>query len=298
VPTAGELLGRELARPLGLPIELGRRALEALRDPAGTSAALRERATAVWHTVTAAMPAPADTPLNRPIGPHRRFDWLTLDLDAVKHVKNRLGGTVNDVVLSTVAGGMRRFLARRDVAVDGLGYRIVVPVSVRAPEERGEVSNRASGWLLTLPVDERSPRRRHARVCQLTEQCKASKQALGPEALLDVVELAGPLVFALGVRLTSRLAPYNLIVTNVPGPQIPLYLLGAPLVAGYPVVPLFQNQGVAIAILSYLGRLFVGVNADWDLVPDVDGLIHDLGASFDELYEAAERRRPAARASA
>ena len=298
VPTAGELLGRELARPFALPIDLGRRALDALRDPAATYAAFGERAAAVWHTVTAAMPSPADTPLNRPIGPHRRFDWLTLDLDAVKHVKNRLGGTVNDVVLSTVAGGMRRFLARREVAVDRLGYRIVVPVSVRAPEERGQTSNRASGWLLTLPVDERSPRRRHVRICQLTEQCKASKQALGPEALLDVVELAGPLVFALGVRLTSRLAPYNLIVTNVPGPQIPLYLLGAPLVAGYPVVPLFQNQGVAIAILSYLGRLFVGVNADWDLVPDVDVLVGDLGAAFDELSDAAERRRPAARASA
>src|SRR5207244_192396 len=172
------------------------------------------------------------------------------------------------------------------------------PVSVRAPEERGTASNRASGWLMTIPIDERDPVRRHTRVCALTEQRKASKQALGPEALLDVVELAGPLVFALGVRLTSRLAPYNLIVTNVPGPQIPLYLLGAPLVAGYPVVPLFQNQGVAIAILSYLGRLFVGVNADWDLVPDVDRLVRDLGEAFDELSDAAGRARAAARASA
>src|SRR5581483_2381668 len=90
-----------------------------------------------------------------------------------------------------------------------------------------------------------------------------------------------------GVRLTSRLSPYNLIVTNVPGPQVPLYLLGAPLLGGYPLVPLFENQGVAIAIFSYCGRLFIGLNADWDLVPDVDLLALDLRASFDELRDAA-----------
>ncbi len=298
VPSPAALFRDEVARRLAMPLDLARRAGRALRDPAAAAAALRERAGAVWQTVSAAMPLPADTPLNRPIGPHRRFDWLTLDLDAVKLVKNRLGGTVNDVVLSVVAGGMARFLDRRALATDGLCYRVVVPVSVRAPEERGQMSNRASGWLLTLPLDERHPRRRHARICELTEHRKASKQALGPEALLEVVELAGPLVFSLGVRLTSRLAPYNLIVTNVPGPQVPLYLLGAPLVAGYPVVPLFGNQGVAIAIFSYLGRLFVGVNADWDLVPDLDCLVTDLTLAFEELRATAERRRPPARASA
>src|SRR5262249_26461348 len=159
---------------------------------------------------TAAMPLPADTPLNRPIGPHRRLGWLALDLAAAKHVKNRLGGTVNDVCLSIVAGGMRRVLRPRPVAGGRRRSVRVLPVSVRAPEERGTASNRASGWLMSLPLDEANPARRHARVCELTAQRKTSKQALGPEALLDVVELAGPLVFALGVRLTSRLSPYNL----------------------------------------------------------------------------------------
>jgi hypothetical protein len=134
-------------------------------------------------------------------------------------------------------------------------------------------------------------------VCALTEQRKASNQALGPEALFDVVELAGPLVFALGVRLTSRLAPYNLIVTNVPGPQVPLYMLGARLVAGYPLVPLFENQGVAVALLSYDGQLFVGLNADWDLVPDLERLAADVRESFAELCEVAERRRAPRRAA-
>src|SRR5204863_5252495 len=156
-----------------------------------------------------------------------------------------------DVCLSTVVGAMRRFLRRRAVVLDGIAYRVVVPVSVRAPEERGTASNRASGWLMCMPLDEPRAERRHASVCDLTAHRKTSKQALGPEALMDVVELAGPLVFALGVRLTARLSPYNLIVTNVPGPPVPLYLLGAPLVCGYPVVPLFENQGVAVAIFSY-----------------------------------------------
>src|SRR5262249_7520458 len=209
VPSGVALLRDELVHSLAMPIGLARRAGEALRAPAAAGAALGERAAAVWYTVNAAMPPPADTPLNRPIGPHRRFDWLTLDLAAVKQVKNRLGGTVDDVVLSTVAGGMRRFLSRRFVVLDGLCYRVVVPVSVRAPEERGQANNRVTGWLLTLPLDERSARRRHARICELTEQRKASKQALGPEALLDVVELAGPLVFSLGMRLTSPPPPDN-----------------------------------------------------------------------------------------
>jgi len=297
-PSGSVLVADEMLRRLGTPVGLARRAAGALRAPSEAAAALRERANAVWQTITAAMPLPGDTPLNRPIGPHRRLDWLDLDLDAVKQVKNRLGGTVNDVVLAIVAGGMRRFLRRRGVALEGLHYRVVVPVSVRSEGERGVASNRASGWLMSLPLDERDPRRRHARIAALTEQRKSSKQALGPEALLDVVELAGPLVFALGVRLTSRLAPYNLIVTNVPGPQIPLYLLGAQMVAGYPLVPLFENQGAAIALLSYFGRLFIGVNVDWDLVPDPGDLVADLREAFAELAGVVERRRPPARASA
>ncbi len=295
-PSAGTLVWDEMMRRLATPLDVVRRLGDALAEPARTRTVLAERMRAVWHTITAAMPLPADTPLNRAIGPHRRLGWLDIDLDAVKGVKNRLGGTVNDVGLSTVAGGMRRFLRRRGVPVETLRYRVVVPVSVRAPEERGTASNRASGWLMSLPVGESDPALRHARVCVMTAKRKSSKQALGPEALLDVVELAGPLLFAAGVRITSRLSPYNLIVTNVPGPPIPLYLLGARLLAGYPVVPLFENQGVAIAIFSYLGRLFVGVNADWDLVPDVEDLVADLREAFAELVATAEDQ-PASRAS-
>jgi WS/DGAT/MGAT family acyltransferase len=296
-PGRFQLVRDEVARRTATPFVLARRLVGAVRDPGPARAGLAERLGAVWQTIAAGLPTPSDTPLNRPIGPHRRVDWLTFDLAEAKAVKNRLGGTVNDVILTTVAGAMRRFLGRRGVAVERLTYRAVVPVSVREPGEPSAPSNRASGWLLPLPLDDADPRRRHDRVCRLTAQRKATKQALGPDALLGVVELAGPVVLSLGVRLTSRLAPYNLLITNVPGPPVPLYLLGARLIAGYPVAPLFEHQGLAVAILSHNGKLCVGLNADWDLVPDLSAVVGDLAASFAELRLAAMGDAPASRAS-
>jgi WS/DGAT/MGAT family acyltransferase len=195
---------------------------------------------------------------------------------------------VNDVVLATVAGAVRRFLRRRRVSVRGLDYRIVVPVSVRAEGERGVMTNRASAWLMPLPIGEPDPRRRLAEVRATTVRLKASKQELGPEVLGRAIEYALPGILTLGVRLTARLHPYNLIVTNVPGPQMPLYLLGAQLLAGFPQVPLFENQGLGVAISSYRGALCWGFNADWDLVPDLDVFVAAVAASFAELHHAAQ----------
>jgi WS/DGAT/MGAT family acyltransferase len=233
-----------------------------------------------------ASPPPA-TPLNQPIGAHRRFDWLTLDLAEVKAVKSKLGGTVNDVALATVAGGLHHYLLARGTDVRGLSLRVVVPVSVRTEDERGQANNRASGWLLELPVHEPDPVKRLGAVAAETGKRKASRQELGPDVLGRVAEYFVPGVVGLGVRLLSRLHPYNLIVTNVPGPQIPLYLLGARLLSGYPQVPLFENQGLGIALFSYCGVLGFGFNADRDVVPDVDLFANLVGRGFAELAEAA-----------
>ncbi len=275
---------RSAVAPLALACDLGRRVL---RDPRGVWRGAAEAAAAVAATVQAGIRPPADTPLNRPIGPHRRFDWLIHPLDDVKAARRRLGGTVNDVVLATVAGGVRRFLAGRGADVRGLRFRAVVPVSVRGDAGRGAVDNRISGWLVELPVDEPDPRRRHLVVQMTTARLKETKQALGPEVLGRVAELALPGLLTLGVRLTSRLSPYNLIVTNVPGPPVPLHLLGARLLAGYPQVPLFANQGLGIALFSYVGQLCWGFNADWDLVPDLDRFVAAIDAAFRELCDAA-----------
>jgi hypothetical protein len=150
------------------------------------------------------------------------------------------------------------------------------------------MNNRASAWILSLPLDERDARRRYVHVRKTTEHLKRIRQARGAQILADLSELAGSLTFLhVGVRLMRRMNPYNLIVTNVPGPPVPLYLLGARLVAGYPMVPLFENQGLGVAIASYDDSLFWGFNADWDLVPDLNRFADDVETSFEELHALA-----------
>jgi WS/DGAT/MGAT family acyltransferase len=292
-PSGGDLLREELLRWTRLPLAATGIVRRFLRGEVGVRQALADGYAPVLEVVRAGLRGAAETPLNRPIGPHRRIDWGTTPIDRVKAVKNRLGGTVNDVVLATVAGAVRRFLKRRRVPIDGLDFRTIVPVSVRTAEEHGVMRNRASAWILSLPIDERDPRRRFARVRETTDALKRTRHALGAQILGELAELAGSLTFLhIGVRLMQRANPYNLIVTNVPGPPVPLYLLGARLVEGYPLVPLFENQALGVAIFSYEDRLFWGFNGDWDLVPDLNHFASDVATSFDELHAAAIDQEP------
>src|SRR5438309_988020 len=286
-PTPLALLRDEALRQVQRPIGLARWLGSTLRRPEVAPERVFERVAAAWETINAGLRGAARTPLNQPIGPHRRFDWLTLDLGEVKGVKERFGGTVNDVVLATVAGGVRRFLRKRRVTLEGMDYRIVVPVSVRSEDERGRFTNRASGWIMSLPIQERDPRRRLSKVRTTTKRLKESNQASGVEVLTQLAESVGSAAVSLGTRFASRLAPYNLTVTNTPGPQVPLYMLGARLRAGCPTVPLVRSQGLGVATFSYAGQLCWGFNADWDLVPDLNEFVHAIEDSFRELAEAA-----------
>ena len=286
-PSWGELLTDEVSRQVKAPLALARRLGRLWQEPDRAQAELQHSVGAVWDLITAGMHGAASTPLNRPIGPYRRFDWLSMDLAEVKQIKNALGGTINDVVLTTVAGALRRLFEQRRVNVDVLDYRAAVPVNVRAPEERTRMGNRVSAWLASLPLHERDPRRRFVAVHNMTADLKASRQARGAEALLELAEWAGPTLFGLGVQMVGLMQPYNIIVTNVAGPQVPLYLLGAQMVAGYPVVPLFENQGLGVALFSYNGQLCWGFNADWDLVPDLHDFVAGVARSFRELCAAA-----------
>ena len=282
-PSGASLLADGLARQASTPMAMARRLFAIASDPSGVGAGTREGMRALVDLAGVGASPPPATPLNQPISAHRRFDWLSLDLAEVKAVKAKLGGTVNDVALASVAGGLRRYFLGRGVDVEGLKLRVVVPVSVRTEDERGQASNRASGWLITLPLGEPDPMRRFAAVAAETTRRKVTRQELGPQVLGRVAEYAVPGVVGLGVRLLSRLHPYNLIVTNVPGPQVPLYLLGARLLAGYPQVPLFENQGLGIALFSYCGVLGFGFNADRDVVSDVDVLAAAVSQGFSEL---------------
>jgi WS/DGAT/MGAT family acyltransferase len=289
-PGRFELVLDEAIRRINGPLELVARALTH-RDEVVHS--VREGLEAISETLAAAMRPASPTPFNQPIGPHRRFDWTSFDLAEVRHIKNQLGGTVNDVVLATVAGAVRRFLERRRLNVCDLVFRAFVPVSVRVPEERGTLGNRVAGWLAELPVSEPDPHRRLAKVQETTAHLKESKQALGAEMLTQVGEWTGSTLLSLAVRLSTRFRPFNLVVTNVPGPQVPLYLLGARMLEIYPQVPLFVDQGMGIALFSYAGRLFWGVTADWDLLPDLRHFVEALQAAFAELRGLAREARPA-----
>jgi diacylglycerol O-acyltransferase len=287
-PSAWQLLRDAVARHAGTSVKFLQGLEDALQEPEAASERLVENLGAVLETINAGLQPATATPFNQPLGPHRRFDWLAIDLADVKAVKNQLGGTVNDVVLATVAGAVRRFLQHRRIKPDTVPYRVAIPVSTRPPEEYGTMGNRVAAWLIDLPIEERDPRRRLAAVRAATAALKESKQAQGFETLLQLAEWTGSVPLAAGARLATWMQPFNLVVSNVPGPQLPLYLLGAQVLKGYPLVPLFEHQCLGVAVLSYMGELCWGVNADWDRIPDLKVFIAAIRRSFEELCEAAK----------
>jgi diacylglycerol O-acyltransferase / wax synthase len=286
-PRGRELLRDDLLRRARASVNLARRVPEMIGHPGETGADLGERLSAFWGLLRALPSGAAETPFNQPIGPHRRMDWLRFDLREVKAVKNRLAGSINDVVLTSVAGAVRRFLRRRRVAIDGIDFRAVVPVNMRGEGEQATTGNRVSIWFTPLPVGESDPLRRFEIVRDITAGYKRSHSARGAEVLTETAEWTTSHVLGLAVRLVNSTRPYNLIVTNVPGPPVPFYLLDAPMVAAYPHVPLFENQGLGIALFSYGNSLYWGLVGDWDLVPDLHHLTEYLRESFEELREAA-----------
>jgi WS/DGAT/MGAT family acyltransferase len=287
-PSSLELWLDHWNRRLRIPVE----ALRSLRDFGGRVPDLQQeilkRINALAELAGYAIRSASDTPLNGRIGPHRRVDWLSMPLDDVKAVRRVLGCSVNDVVLATVTGAVRAYLIRRRVNPDRLDFRVSAPVSVRREEERGTLGNRVSSWILRLPIGETDAVKRVDDIRRVTQHLKKSEQALGVEMLMAAAEWAPAQLLSLGSRATS--APINMIVTNVPGPQIPLYMLGARLLAMFPQVPLLENTGLGIALFSYDGRLFWGFNADPDLIPDLPAFVQAIDNSFQELKAGASIR--------
>jgi WS/DGAT/MGAT family acyltransferase len=289
-PSGAELVASEAWRRTKRSIDLARSAAGAIATPVRAATAALDRAAGLAETFWGAMTPASETPLNPPaIGPHRRFDWTRTDLVEAKAVRAALGGTLNDVVLATVVGALRTFLQRRGVETSGLDFRALIPVSVRAQSERAALGNKVAQMLAALPIDEADPRRRIARVAETTMKLKQSHQVDATELLEEIGDWTATAVMTSTMRLAANRRTYNLIVTNVPGPQVPLYMIGAPLLETYPMVPLFSNQALGIALLSYDGSLYWGLNADWDAVPDLHDLVGDLRASFAELRDAAHR---------
>lgn len=287
-PSGAELLAGELVRRASKPFQLARSSVRALRQPEHFVDSIRDGANALAEVLSAGLRRAPQTSLNpRSIGPHRRFDWIRFDLGEIKQVRRKAGGTLNDVVLATVAGGIGRFLRGRGSQVpEGREFRALVPVSLRGEAERGTLGNRVAQVIAGLPVGERDPLKRLRAVKETTRRLKASRQIRGTELFEEISDWTATSLLTGVVRLAAAVRTYNLVVTNVPGPRRPLYLLEAPLLEIYPSVPLFSNQALGIALFSYHEGLFWGLNSDWDRMHDLHDLVDALALEFAELCKA------------
>jgi diacylglycerol O-acyltransferase len=194
---------------------------------------------------------------------------------------------VNDVVLATVTGAVRHYLMRRGANPRAIDFRVSAPVNMRKEPEKGSMGNRVSAWILRLPIEVEDPLAWVKGITETTQELKNSKQALGVEMLMQAAEYAPASLMALGARVAS--GPINMIVTNVPGPQFPLYTLGARMLEMQPLVPLLDGTGLGIALFSYDGKLHVGLNADYELVPDLGSFTALFAQAFMALADAAKR---------
>jgi WS/DGAT/MGAT family acyltransferase len=231
-------------------------------------------------------PAPASI-YNQPIGPHRRFNWVRVSLGDVKAIKNELGGTVNDVMLAIVTGGIGRHLRRRGVDTDGLVLKTMVPVSVRAELERGALGNKVAAMMAPLPVGEDDPIEALHQISERMKGLKESGQAVGAQRITELSGFAPPTVMSQAARVMQRQRFFNLVVTNVPGPQFPLFLMGREMIDVFPMVPLAPGQAFGVAIMSYNGKVNFGLVGDFDVMYDLDEVTGDFTDSLNDLAAAA-----------
>jgi diacylglycerol O-acyltransferase len=288
-PSQAELAARGVVAAAETPFKLARRVVRAASDPMRTTRKVAEAGEALaevaWNLTN---PAP-ELPLNVEIGSHRRFAWTRAELADYKRIKDVLGGTVNDVVLTVVSGALRSWLRSRGVKLAGLELRALVPVSIRSDDEHhGQLGNRIAAMRGPLPVYIEDPVKRLEVVRRAMDGVKESKQALGAEVISRFNDFAPPTLLAQASRLNFSTRLFNLIVTNVPGPQIPLYVLGRELQDVFPVAFLPENHALAIAIMSYNGGIDFGLLGDYDAMEDIDTLATGLSESLADLLSAAE----------
>ena len=283
-PSAATLLADALAERAATPWGIARVAAAAAAHPRQAAAAGATAAAGLSAFArTGVLRGAPRSPLNRRIGPHRRFGWAQAELATLKAIKSALGGTVNDVVLTAVAGALRTYHLSQGIDLEDVELRAMVPVSVRAEAERGALGNRVSTVYAPLPLAEPDPLIRFRTVHAAMADVKASGEAVGAEVITQLADFAPPTILAQAAQLQAVQRLFNLTVTNVPGPQFPLYLLGRRLAHVIPQVPLAENCTLGIAVMSYDGRVDFGLLADFDAGPDLDLLATALLAALAEL---------------
>jgi diacylglycerol O-acyltransferase len=277
-PTDLKLLGDALRERATSPREIVRGVRAVFRGPRQVVRGIG----ATGKMLGAGMAAPS-TPFNVEIGPHRRFAMAQSDLAELKRIKDKHGGTVNDVILSVVAGALGNYLRARGHSTEGLEMKAMVPVSIRADEEHGALGNRISAMMAPLPVWCEDPVERLALVTESMGDLKGSGQAVGAEILTKITDFAPPTIAAQAARLQPAQRFFNLVVTNVPGPQFPLYVLGRKMESIFPMVPLARRQALCVGIMSYNGQVNFGLTGDYDAMAEIESFGLDLDAAVKEL---------------
>jgi diacylglycerol O-acyltransferase len=281
-----ELLRAALSERAVSPYEQLRGLRSALRAPRRLVERVREVGTGLT-TFSSMAEGNAESSLNGPIGPHRRWTWAETTLDDIKQIRGAHGGTVNDVVLSVITRGFRELLLSRGETVADRVVRTLVPVSIRSEDERGSYNNRVSAMFAELPVGIADPERRLVALREQMEGLKERKQAVAAEVLTSLSGFAPPLLLALGGRVFARLPQRTVqtVTTNVPGPQLPMYAAGRQMLCAYPYVPLAGWVRIGIAIFSYIGQLSFGITGDYETAPDIDILADGIEEGISELLE-------------
>jgi WS/DGAT/MGAT family acyltransferase len=290
-PEPTRLLGEAIAERVTVPAEMVRPARAMLRRPGQLAAGLRDAAKGLASLVFDGLAPAPPSPYNPgAIGPDRRFTWVRCSLADLKAIKNNLGGTVNDVVLTVVTRALRHHLDRRGELEPGQTLKAFVPVSVRTEDQQGSLGNQVSGMVATLPISCDDPAVCLRRISDELQGLKDSGQAVGAQALTELSGFAPPNIMSQAARVLARQRFFNLVVTNVPGPQFPLHLGERELRDIFPMVPLAKNQALGVAILSYNGGMNFGLVGDFDELHDIEDLADDFRAAVKELAAAAKVR--------
>jgi WS/DGAT/MGAT family acyltransferase len=244
-------------------------------------------ATADALRTVAGMGAAPRGPFDGRVGPNRRFATAERPFAVFRGIKESLGGTVNDVVLTVVAGGVHALLERRGETTQGRSLRAMVPVSVRSPGDGGDIGNRVAPIFVDVPVGRMAARTRLRRVRAAAARIKDSGMAVGADTIIGLGAYAPPALHATAARLIAQARWCNLVVSNIPAPQVPLYFAGAPLEASYPAMNLKEDCGLSVACTSAAGTMAFGLTADWDRIPDIEVLARGVESEADRLAEAA-----------
>jgi WS/DGAT/MGAT family acyltransferase len=282
-PDPARLMLDSLRDRVHTPIELASLARRVVRAPREAVERVVHVARSVATLFENGLIAPILS-VNAPIGRGRRIATVRIPLDLVRRVRKQYDCTVNDAILAGVGGGVARLLEMRGELREGLSVKVFCPVSVREEEQRTQLGNRISAIFVPLVVGEPDPLARLDAVRAATAHLKQRDQAIGPSTLIGLSEYAAPALLALAARAAHGQRFANLMVTNIPGPQVPLYCLGAQMLEVYPLVPLSRNLTINVAVLSYCGQLHFGIIGDGDAAPDLEVLAGGIEDAFEELF--------------